>query len=178
MGNSGWKLSLLEHEGIYGVSWRKTSYMPQRTMALSVELVEEAHPLGIAEVLIHEASHVTQDTKDYFYNKFNWIDKESSVQEIKDYSKALLETFKAINEQGPESSATGLTDHYRRTMDNLVGPGSTTEKRSTRFSQDALVRASILTDNADTYSAFVMATKIPAKLMTERSRGRWWKFWR
>ena len=38
-------------------------------------------------------------------------------------------------------------------------------------------RASLLLNNADTYSSFVMATKIPARVIAKRSGG-WWKFGR
>lgn len=86
-----------------------------------------------------------------------------------------MATLKLISEKGPEKGADRVAEHYTQTMDDLIGMGSTVEKRSAKFSQHGSLRAWVLRNNADTSAAFVMATKVPAQLMVERAARRWWK---
>jgi len=172
------KINVMDTQGaMFGLTWHRIDEPFETTVALDTHLFARAHPLEMAQTLIHESSHATADSKDYFYNTEDWLGVAATNSLIKTHSVQLLERLGNVAQRGPERSGVQVTTDYVERMGVFITGTSTHESRNQKFLTDPAVRASLLLNNADTYSSFVMATKIPARVIAKRSGG-WWKFGR
>jgi insecticidal toxin complex protein TccC len=167
-GESAWKIGLFRTDGnVVGVARNASDYEPERTMSLSASLVEEGHTLEVASTLIHEASHITQNTVDSFYNALGALKAGSDSTDVAQWSRAIRGVVRSIRETGPdeESSAT-VVARYTEVMDSILRRPTSKAIRTDEFVNEPFIRSAVLLANADTFSSFVMGTKLPAKMMS------------
>jgi insecticidal toxin complex protein TccC len=161
-----WKISLFVTDvTIGGRTSRVTQSAPMKTVSLKAEFLN-LHPLEIARVLIHEASHAAGTTMDYFYLPVSFLASNAESETVKQWSAYFRSIFAEIGKTGPRHSTT--TPRYLAAMSELARREVTPESATIEF-QDPAVRLPILLRNADTYSSFVMGTKLPARLMAKRN---------
>jgi insecticidal toxin complex protein TccC len=167
-GESAWKIGLFITDGnVVGVARQVTEYEPERTVSLSAQLVEEGHPLEVANALIHEASHATQNTVDSFYNYMGRLAPGAESAEVAHWSKVIRSVVRERLVKGPDeqSSATGVL-RYTEVMDRILQRPTSQAIRTDEFVNNPYTRSAVLLANADTFSSFVMGTKLPAKMMS------------
>lgn len=167
-GESAWKIGLFITDGnVVGVARQVTEYEPERTVSLSAQLVEEGHPLGVANALIHEASHATQNTVDSFYNYMGRLAPGAESAEVAHWSKVIRSVVRERLVKGPDeqSSATGVL-RYTEVMDRILQRPTSQAIRTDESVNNPYTRSAVLLANADTFSSFVMGTKLPAKMMS------------
>ncbi len=178
IGHADEKISLFEGASTpSGLTWGRDERMSEGTIGLNNHLLIYSHPLEIANTLIHEASHATSGTEDYFYFAHELLPRSAKGVDFRRRSRQLRAKFFAINNNGPESVDNLVTNDYITAMaqDHKLPTEMT---RSVRFVGDPQMRADILLSNADTYSAFVMATKGPATILKRHSARSVRSFWR
>ncbi|WP_297835978.1 RHS repeat domain-containing protein [Pseudomonas sp.] len=165
-----WKISLFaETPKAQGLTSVRSADQPERTVLLSTALLGERHVLETANTLIHESSHATADTEDVFYNKKYTLQKKSSTAQVRDWSENIRDGLKGIVATGPGEAVAGPSaDKFITAMEDIMGCSTTKEMRAIEFVTASRTRTAVLLRNADTYSSFVMATKLPARHMSKR----------
>ncbi|MFJ4141318.1 RHS repeat domain-containing protein [Pseudomonas sp. NPDC089734] len=161
-----WKISLFVTDTtVAGRTSRVTESAPMKTVSLSAKVLD-LHPLEIAKTLIHEVSHAVGNTVDYYYLPIGFLPSQVTDETIKQWSTHFHAIFADISKHGPHPST--ITDLYETTIHERSGHQVTPESSAQAF-QDPAVRLPILLRNADTYSSFVMGTKLPSRIMAKRN---------
>ncbi|HEY0285697.1 MAG TPA: RHS repeat-associated core domain-containing protein [Pseudomonas sp.] len=168
-GESSWKISLFTGAPhIEGITYNKNSYQPEKVIALSAASIESDHILHVARTLIHESSHATADTVDVFYNRTPQLPQGADSQAVEGWSKSIRAGLRTVASRGLEGVSVNAT-HYSNIMDHAAGHSITPAMQNLEFIGNPFVRASVLLRNADTYSSFVMGTKLPARIMRKKN---------
>jgi len=164
-----WKVSLFTSpNNVAGKTFVETTYAPERTISINADHLQSFHVLESARTLIHESSHATGNTVDYFYNKVGSLPQNASNDVIKRWSGAFVADLMRVAERGPDEGS-NITSHYWNALGEATGKLATPEMQVRLFMDDPFTRASILLRNADTYSSFVMATKMPVRTSSRES---------
>uniref|UniRef100_UPI0040543705 hypothetical protein n=1 Tax=Pseudomonas sp. G.S.17 TaxID=3137451 RepID=UPI0040543705 len=138
-------------------------------MGISVDVLENYHPLDIARVLIHESSHAAEDTVDVFYNVSGRLSKSAGEDEISDWSRKNRRTLYTISTQGLDAVAVNeghLSKILAEVNERTIAP----DQQRDEFLNNIFSRTKVLLRNADTYAAFVSSTKLPARFMSKMNR--------
>jgi len=167
-GDAGWKISLFIAQGIEGIAYKKSAHTPERTIALSVDIVENHHVLVLARGLIHESSHATADTVDLYYNPISALEVYAGDEQIKSWSEEIRGALRTLSTQGLNTVAINL-EHHSNVMHLASGHSISPEQYDSEFVSDPFTRALVLLSNADTYSSFIMGTKLPARVMSRKN---------
>ncbi|MCV4282897.1 RHS repeat domain-containing protein [Pseudomonas capsici] len=161
-----WKISLFASDAaIAGRTSYLTESAPMRTISLNANFLNR-HPLEVAWTLIHEASHAADNTVDYYYFPVNQLPSCVTDEALKQWSAHYRAMFADIRKYGPDPTI--ITDRYWPAMSFVAGHPITPENAAQAF-QDPAVGLPILLRNADTYSSFVMGTKLPVRLMAKQN---------
>ncbi len=161
-----WKVSLfVSDSAIAGRTSNLTESAPMRTISLNANFLNR-HPLEVAWTLIHEASHAADNTVDYYYFPVNQLPSSVTDEALKQWSAHYRAMFADIRKYGPDPSI--ITNRYWPAMSFVAGHPITPENAAQAF-QDPAVGLPILLRNADTYSSFVMGTKLPSRLMAKQN---------
>ncbi|MFJ5297187.1 RHS repeat domain-containing protein [Pseudomonas sp. NPDC088368] len=170
-GENGWKVSLYSGASAAGVTFGVRPYAPQKTMALREDHVMDAHPLEVADTLIHEASHASHNTRDVFYNKnIPFSGRNVSDEELSENARLVAGNLVKIAASGP--ILVNAHSLNREAFDDLAKRSkivSVFSKRTPleRFIGDEKIRSKVLLSNADTYGRFVRSN--PAAYATFKS---------
>ena len=161
-----WKISLFVTDvPVGGRTSRVTESAPMRTMSLKADFLN-LHPLEMAKVLIHEASHAVGNTVDYFYLPVGFLPSDVEDETVKQWSAQFRAILADIGKKGPHHSI--VTPQYWTALNALTGRDVTQDSSTIEF-QDPAVRLPMLLRNADTYSSFVMGTKLPVRLIAKHN---------
>lgn len=161
-----WKVGLFATTTkVAGRTSRVTESAPLKTISLNVNQLD-FHPLEAARTLIHEASHATGGTVDHFYLPIGALPSSAEVGMVKEWSAHISANLIEFSRTGPDPANT--TDLYWSTISAHAGRQITPETATEEF-QNAAVRLPFLLHNADTYSSFIMGTKIPFRVLTKQS---------
>jgi hypothetical protein len=161
-----WKISLyVTNEPVGGLTSSVTESAPMKTMSLKADFLN-LHPLEMAKVLIHEASHAVGNTVDYFYLPVDFLPSDVEDETVKLWSAHFRAILADIGKKGPHHSI--VTPKYWTALNALTGREVTQDISAIEF-QDPAVRLPMLLRNADTYSSFVMGTKLPVRLIAKHN---------
>ncbi|WP_122316720.1 RHS repeat domain-containing protein [Pseudomonas cichorii] len=161
-----WKVSLFVSDStIAGNTSHFTESAPLKTISLNANFLDR-HPLEIARTLIHETSHAVDRAVDYYYLQIEDLPSWIAHEDIEQWSAHHRAVFDDIGKHGPDPSI--VTSRYWETMNSIAGRQLTPESAAQEF-QKQTVRLPIFLLNADTYSSFVMGTKLPSRVMAKQN---------
>ena len=169
-GTSSWKINLFEnHPGVLGVTHKVSDYEPERTISMSASELESQHVLEIARALIHESSHAVADTVDIFYHNVYMLSQGADAADVNRWSKTIRSQLRMIVANGPDVNSLGFNaDMYTSAMHAVTV--CSVDRLAEEFVSNPFARASVLQMNADTYSSFVMGTKLPERYMSKAGK--------
>jgi insecticidal toxin complex protein TccC len=149
-----------------GLTYPRTLYRPERTIAIASFLLEEHHPLDLAKTLIHEASHASESTSDVYYHGLDILARDSTHEQVVAWTTKVRHTMREVSKRGLDTRHIGLVDleGFIDTADQSIS----SDELKQRFLQEPAVRVEVLLENADTYPLFVLSTRLPAKVMAKR----------
>ncbi|MQQ33693.1 RHS repeat protein [Pseudomonas sp. SZ57] len=169
--STGYRIDVFtaDQTDIAGVVYKKSSYRPVRTIALSEYSLEREHVLEVARALIHESSHAVADTVDVYYNFSKSLPFVSGKTEIKSWSKSIRGVLRKISTEGFEDVDVN-SEHLSYLLNKSIGYEVEWLTMGEEFLENASARVDVLLSNADTYSSFVMSSDLPARVYEKRSR--------